>query len=55
MDDASATLTLWRGSYTVDEVTTAGACASDYVITRTFTHTTDDMVRYKRYADDHDY
>ena len=26
---------------TVDEVTTAGACAGDYVITRTFTATDD--------------
>ncbi|MBM56250.1 MAG: hypothetical protein CMB32_06815, partial [Euryarchaeota archaeon] len=39
MDEASATDNCGEVTITVEEVTTAGACAGDYVITRTFTAT----------------
>ena len=39
-------------SISVEEVTTPGACAGDYTITRTFT-ATDDCVTYYCYSDDH--
>ena len=41
MDDATATDNCGEVVITVEEVTTAGACAGDYVITRTFTATDD--------------
>ena len=41
MDEASATDNCGEVTITVEEVTTAGACAGDYVITRTFTATDD--------------
>ena len=41
MDEASATDNCGEVTISVDEVTTAGACAGDYVITRTFTATDD--------------
>ena len=41
MDEASATDNCGEVVITVEEVTTAGACAGDYVITRTFTATDD--------------
>ena len=41
MDAATATDNCGEVVITVDEVTTAGSCAGDYVITRTFTATDD--------------
>ena len=41
MDDATATDNCGEVTITVEEETTAGACAGDYVITRTFTATDD--------------
>ena len=41
MDEASATDNCGEVTITVEEVTTAGACAGDYIITRTFTATDD--------------
>ena len=41
MDEATATDNCGEVVITVEEVTTAGACAGDYVITRTFTATVD--------------
>ena len=41
MDAATATDNCGEVTITVEEVTTAGACAGDYVITRTFTATDD--------------
>ena len=41
MDEATATDNCGEVVITVEEVTTAGACAGDYVITRTFTATDD--------------
>ena len=41
MDDAIAVDNCGEVTITVEEVTTAGACAGDYVITRTFTATDD--------------
>ena len=41
MEAATATDNCGEVVITVDEVTTAGACAGDYVITRTFTATDD--------------
>ena len=41
MEAATATDNCGEVVVTVDEVTTAGACAGDYVITRTFTATDD--------------
>ena len=41
MDDATATDNCGEVTITVEEVTTPGACAGDYVITRTFTATDD--------------
>ena len=41
MESATATDNCGEVVITVDEVTTAGACAGDYVITRTFTATDD--------------
>ena len=41
MDEAIAIDNCGEVTITVEEVTTAGACAGDYVITRTFTATDD--------------
>ena len=41
MDEATASDNCGEVVITVEEVTTAGACAGDYVITRTFTATDD--------------
>ena len=41
MDEATATDNCGEVVITVEEVTTAGACAGDYIITRTFTATDD--------------
>ena len=41
MEEATATDNCGEVVSTVEEVTTAGACAGDYVITRTFTATDD--------------
>ena len=41
MDDATATDNCGAVTITLEEATTAGACAGDYVITRTFTATDD--------------
>ena len=41
MEEATATDNCGEVVITVEEVTTAGACAGDYVITRTFTATDD--------------
>ena len=41
MDEATATDNCGEVVITVEEVTIAGACAGDYVITRTFTATDD--------------
>ena len=55
MDEATATDNCGEVVITVEEVTTAGACAGDYVITRTFTATDDCGNATQRYSDDYDY
>ena len=53
MDEATATDNCGEVVITVDEVTTAGACAGDYVITRTFTATDDCGNATSCYSDDY--
>ena len=53
MDEATATDNCGEVVITVEEVTTSGACAGDYVITRTFTATDDCGNASSAYSDYH--
>ena len=53
MEAATATDNCGEVVITVEEITTAGACAGDYVITRTFTATDDCGNSTCCYSDDH--